>query len=97
MILSKQPLTLGEVKAYLSDDDKERQVYKYVKAFAKHDAKEAKALKEKLVALNNIKLKEADIVKLVDVSPQDVEGVHKVCHEAGLSEEECQAILGALK
>ncbi len=97
MIIDKTPLTLGEVKAYLSDEDKERQVYTYVKTFGKLDTKAAVALKEKLHALNNIKLKEADIVKLVDFLPHDVEGVNKVCHEAGLSEEESQAILGVLK
>lgn len=97
MIIDKTPLTLGEVKGYLTEDDKDRPVYTYVKTFSKLTAKEAKVLKEKLVALNNIKLKEADIVKLVDFLPQDSEGVNKVCHEAGLSEEEAQALLGALK
>ncbi|MBM3230073.1 hypothetical protein FJZ22_00230 [Candidatus Pacearchaeota archaeon] len=97
MIIDRSPLTLGEVKAYLSDEDKERPVYAYIKAFSKLNAKEAKAVKEKLIALNNIKLKEQDIIKLIDFLPQDTEGVNKVCHEASLSEEESQAILGALK
>ncbi|MSS74623.1 hypothetical protein EXS73_00185 [Candidatus Pacearchaeota archaeon] len=97
MIIDKTALTLGEVKSYLSDEDKDRPVYTYLKTFSKVDAKEAKALKEKLIALNNIKLKENDFIKLVDFMPHDVEGVNKVCHEASLSEEESQAILGALK
>lgn len=96
MIIEKTPLTLAEVKNYLSDADHERPVYKYVKQFTSLSAEKAKQACAELRALNNPKLKEDNFTKLVDFLPRDVESVHKICNEAGLSEEECQKILGIL-
>jgi DNA-directed RNA polymerase subunit F len=96
MIIEKVPLTLAEVKNYLLDADHERPVYKYVKQFAPLSSEKASQACAEIRALNNPKLKEDNVTKLVDFLPRDAESVHKICNEAGLSEEECQKILGIL-
>lgn len=96
MMLARQPLMLAEVQAYLKDADETRPVYQYVKQFTKVSYEQAQKIKQALIDLNNPKLNEELVVKLVDVLPTDAEGVHKVCVDAGLSEDECQKVLGAL-
>lgn len=96
MMLAREPITLAEVKEYLKDADQERPVAQYIKRFAPHSVEKAKELRKALAALQLIKIKTEDIVKLVDFLPKDSESVHKVCPDAGLSEEECQKILGVL-
>ena len=96
MMLARQPLMLAEVQAYLKDADETRPVYQYIKQFTKVTHERAVKLKQALIDLNNPKLNEELVVKLVDVLPTDAESVHKVCADAGLSDDECQKILGAL-
>jgi DNA-directed RNA polymerase subunit F len=96
MMLAREPLTLAEVNHYLKEADQERLVAKYIKRFAPQSTEKAKETRKALSELQLIKLKTEDIVKLVDFLPKESESVHKVCPDAGLSEEECQKILGVL-
>jgi len=46
--------------------------------------------------LNNPKLNEEFIVKVVDFLPQDIEDLNKISPEIGLNEEESKAILSII-
>lgn len=95
MIINAKPLSLIEAKKYLPKDD--RAVYEYMKNFAKADKEKAKKLREVIVSLNNPKIKESHIAKIIDFSPEDAEDIHKIFIEASLSEEEVSAILNLLQ
>lgn len=97
MILNAQPLTLGEVKDYTKHLDETKPMHDFIKKFSKLDSKDAKKLLAELQELNNPKLRESHLVKIVDFLPQDTEEVNKIVAEASLTEEEAKAIVEKTK
>jgi DNA-directed RNA polymerase subunit F len=96
MIVSKKELTLAEVKEYSKELDN-KTFQDYIKSYAKLSKDKALKLIEELTALNNHKLKEEHIVKIVDFLPQDAEDLNKILLDVTLSEEEINAILNIVK
>ena len=97
MIISKKPLTLGEVAALVPKAEDKRPIDDYLKNFATLSKGDAIKLMEEVRALNNPKLKEENIVKIADFLPKDQEDVNKILIEAGLNETEANAILEITK
>ena len=97
MILNKKPLAIAEIMEYVSDSEENEKLIKYLKKFGKLSKEEAIKLRNSIAALNNPKLKESDIIKLIDFLPHDQKDVNKVAAESNLSEEEALAILNAIK
>lgn len=96
MILDKKPLPMADVVEFVKEEGNDN-VIAYLKKFNKTSKDKAEKLKESLIALNNPRLKESDIVKLIDFLPQDQKDVNKVVPEAGLNEEEINSILNIIK
>ena len=92
MILSRKPITLAEVKNIVKDTDN-KPLNDYLKLFTKLSLDKSEKLNSELSSLNNLKLKEEDIIKLVDFVPKDKEEVNKIITDATLSEDETNAIL----
>ena len=92
MILSKKPKTLAEVKDLVKDIDN-KPLNDYFKSFVNLSLDKSDKLKSELSSLNNLKINEEDIVKLVDFIPKDKEEVNKIITETTLSEDETNAIL----
>lgn len=97
MILNKKPLSLADVKFYLKDVDGNEELVKYIKKFGKTQKDKSDKIKEKIVALNNPKIREAGVVKVIDFLPEDQEDVNKVFIDANLNEEEASALIEVVK
>ena len=97
MILSKKPLTLGEVAVLVPKAEEKRPIDDYLKAFVALSKEDALKLMEEVRALNNPKLKEENLVKIADFLPKDQEDINKILIEAGLNEAEANAILEITK
>ncbi|MCA9485495.1 MAG: hypothetical protein KC506_01475 [Nanoarchaeota archaeon] len=97
MIHNKTPVTLAEAKEIVDKLEEKQEVKDYLKKFTKLKPDKAKALKEELIALDNIKIREEHLVKLVDFVPKDADDLHKVLPDASLTEEEINAILEITK
>ena len=97
LILSKKPVTIAEAKSLAGDVAEKRAVHGYFKTFGKMKKADADKLVGELRALNNPKLKEEHLVKIADFLPQDLEDVNKIVSDAGLTEEEANAILAIVK
>jgi len=97
MILSKKPLTLAEVKELAANVDENKPIVAYLKAFSKLNNEKASKLAEEIKALNNPKLKEENIIKIVDFLPRDLEDLNKVLLDVGLTDAESNAILEIVK
>lgn len=93
MILSKKPLALAEVNALVPKSEEKTPIQDYLKKFISLSKEEALKLAEEIRALDNPKLKEENIAKIVDFLPDDLEDINKILVEAGLNEEESNAIL----
>ena len=93
MILEKNPITFAEVIWHIKDKEESKSISEYLKKFSKLSKEEALKIKSDISALNNPKLKEENIIKIIDFLPKSSEELNRILIEASLSEEESNAIL----
>ena len=94
MIISTKPLSLAEVRSLATNLEEKKSFNEYLKKFCALDIAAGNKLNNELHALNNLKIKEEHIVKVIDILPRDAEDVHKIFSDVSLDEEEVNAILG---
>lgn len=101
--ISETFVPLARVKDILDKvEDKtyeQKVTYDYAKKFAKLDTKKAEALIKKLSELKMRKLKDKQIVKIVDLLPKDMEDLKVILAKSQmpLKEDELQKILEIVK
>ncbi len=93
MIISKKHITLAEVKDLVKDSEDKQPLQDYLKSFAKLTKDKSEKLKSDLLALNNLKINEEELIKIVDFLPRDKEDVNKIFVDTSLTDEETNAIL----
>ena len=96
-LISRKPVAMAEAKILAGNLEERKTLNEYFKAFSKAPAKDAKKLSEEISALNNLKIKEEDIVKITDFMPKTSEEVNKVFNGVSLSEEEINSIINIVK
>ena len=105
MIKNTKALNLAEVKEILEmhpqleENSAASNTLEYIKKFVKMKNEKAEALKESLRGLNNEKLKDKHIAKLVDLMPEDADDLRKIFvgEDFSLEQEEINSILEKLK
>lgn len=88
---------LAEVKSMTKNLEDKKALSDYLKEFTKLSITDAKKLADDIRALNNPKLFDESIVKIVDFLPRDAEDLNKILLDISLSEEEANAILALVK
>lgn len=97
MILDKKPLTLAEVSNMIGDSEKAKEMKEFIKKFSKMKVADALKMREELVALDLIQLKEENIVSVVNFVPKDSIELNKVLANVSLNQEEVDKILNVTK
>jgi|SRR3989344_3462693 len=97
MILNKKPLALAEVKQYLKDIEEKKIMHDYLKEFLKISQDNVEKLSKEIKELNNPKIKDEHIIKIVDFLPKDSEEINKIFIDVSLSEEEAKVISEIVK
>jgi DNA-directed RNA polymerase subunit F len=100
MIKEKTPLSMYEVKELLDsikETDRTKEIKSFVKKFLKLSPEKAKKLKEELQKLDIMKLKPADIAKIVDILPENAAELNKIFTETTLDADETNKILETIK
>ncbi|MEK6888542.1 MAG: hypothetical protein AABW80_00355 [Nanoarchaeota archaeon] len=97
MIVSSKQLSIAEVREYTKDIDSSKPIAGYIKKFAKLEKDEAEKLAGELRKLDNLKIKEYHIAKVIDFMPKDSEDVNKIFADVSLSEEEANSIIEIVK
>lgn len=97
MILDKKPLALAEIKQYIKDLEDKKATQDYLKNFVKVSKADAEKMAKEIKELNNPKIKDEHIVKVVDFLPKDSEDVNKIFIDTSLSEEEANVISEIVK
>jgi DNA-directed RNA polymerase subunit F len=100
MIKDRTALAMYEVKDLLGEikeTDKTKELKEFIKKFETIDGKKAKKLKEEIESLGIIKIKNSDIIKIIDILPENAVELNKVLTEAGLDADETNKVLGAIK
>ena len=96
MIKKQIPLTLAEVADLVGKSEKEGKVKDFIKDFNKMSVKKAIEMKQEIKELDLIKLKDEDIVKIVDFMPDDAADLTKIVN-ASLDQDETNKILEIVK
>ena len=94
MILERKPMSMSEAIEFV---DKESEVKGFIKKFVILKPAEAKQLREKLVELDLLKIKEEHIAKVIDFLPETSEDLNKIFNDVSLDEDETKKILDTIK
>ena len=105
MIKNTKALNLAEIKEILErypqleENNAAANTLEYIRKFSKMKYEKAESLKESLRGLNNEKLKEKHIAKIVDLMPEDAEDLRKIFvgEDFSLEQEEINSILEKIK
>jgi DNA-directed RNA polymerase subunit F len=100
MIKDRQPLDMNqtsEILGSVKETDKIKDTKAFIKKFNKTAPDKAKKIKEALEGLDLLKLKTADIVKIVDLLPENAAELNKIFVEVTLDADETNKILDAIK
>lgn len=96
-ILSMRPVHLAEVQELAGDLESRPELRDYLKQFSKVSKKHSDELADKLRSMNNAKIREDSIVKVVDLLPRDSEALVKIFSDVSLDEKEINEILELVK
>ncbi|MEK6933216.1 MAG: hypothetical protein AABW56_05510 [Nanoarchaeota archaeon] len=106
-IINETPLTMAELKERLDDvkkrdkelTDKANKTHDYLNKFATLKAREALKLKEEIMKLNIPRIKEKQVIKVIDVMPKDIESLKLVfaAENITIKQEDLQKILDIIK
>lgn len=100
MIHDRTPLSLDEVQEILGkipENTKGEEMKVFIKKFLKAKPGQAKKIKEELETLDLLKLKREDLVKIVDLLPEDASDLNKIFTDVSLTEDETNKILKIVK
>lgn len=100
MIKEKVPAAMYEVEEMaekLKETERAKEIRGFIKKFIKLSPEKSKKLKKDLEALDIIKLKTADIIKIIDVAPENAAELNKIFSEISLDSDETNKILEAIK
>ena len=101
MIIHREPLSMTEAIEYIEkqkdSNDNEADIKKFIKKFVNLRPKEAKEIKKKLSSLELIKLKKEYLAKIIDILPEDSEGLNKIFTDINLDEDETKKILDTIE
>ena len=87
MIKERKSLAMYEVKELLEEareTEKGKELKGFIKKFSKLTNEKSKKLKEELEKLELIKLKQSDIIKIVDIAPENATELNKIFTETSL-------------
>ncbi len=98
MIISQKPLSIAEVKEFIKkDEEKNSKINSFIKKFSKLNIEDAKEIQRKIEELNSINIREEQIVKIIDICPENAEELNKILSGSHVDEEESKKILDLIK
>ena len=96
-VKEEKPLTISEVISLIGDSPRGSEIKEFLKQFNSMPAEKALEIKKKLEDLNILKLRETDIVKIIDFMPEDATELNKIVSESNLNADEIAQVLDAIK
>ncbi|MAG39910.1 hypothetical protein CMI41_03005 [Candidatus Pacearchaeota archaeon] len=93
VIQEEKPICMAEVNSIVGDNEKAEKIKDFIKNFDVLPFEKAKKLKEELVELKLLKLKESHIVKIIDFVPKEASELNKILSDVSLDSEEVTKIL----
>ena|SRR3989344_383779 len=98
MIRKQAPASMVEVLQIMKYASIENQELEdFIKKFVSLKAKDSQAMTKELEALQFAKMKDAEVVKVIDFLPEDAQDLNKIFTDVGLDEDEQNKILEIVK
>ncbi len=100
MIKERIPLNMYETSEIIEDlkeTDRSKDIKAFIKKFSETTPAKAKKIKAEIEGLGIIKLKNTDIVKIIDILPENAIELNKIFTEISLDADETNKILDAIK
>jgi len=100
MIKEKKALAMYEVEKLtgdLKDTDKVKEIKAFIKKYSQLDDKKSEKLRKDLEKLDIIKLRAVDVIKIVDMLPENATELNKIFVETSLDADETNKILETIK
>ena len=102
MIKDIKPLNMQEAREILEslkdkDEEKKKQLNIFMKKFIKSKASKFKEINKEIESLGLLKIKQENIVKIIDLMPEDASDLNKIFTDTTLNEEETNKILEIVK
>jgi DNA-directed RNA polymerase subunit F len=96
--MNKKSLSMAEAFTYIKEDEEsETDIVGFIKKFIKIKKGRAEEIRNKLVGLDLMKIKEEHIVKIIDLMPENKEDLNKIFVDVSLDEDEAQKIINTIK
>lgn len=92
-IIEIKPVSLADVKELVGEAEDRKNLKDYLKKFGNLNKKKADELADEIRKLNNMKIKEEDIMKIADFLPADSESLNKIFKDVSLDEKEANDVL----
>ncbi len=105
-VISETPITFSELKDRLSKIEKRdkelsfrgNKTKEYLDIATQLKLKDAKELKKKIEELNIPRLKDKQIVKIINILPKDIDSLKVISSDGGVtSKEDLKKVLGLIK
>jgi DNA-directed RNA polymerase subunit F len=98
MIKNSEPLSMTEAQEYFDvKSEQGAKAHAFVKKFSNLNVKDSKEMRNKLNELNFVKLNNSQIVKIIELLPENSEEIDKIFTEVNLDEDETKKILDIVK
>jgi len=96
MIKNNKILSMAECLEYVKDKE-DTEIVGFIKKFAELDSKQAKEMRKKIEELSLIKIRPAQIAKIIDFMPENIIDLNKIFEDITLDENESNKILDIVK
>jgi len=96
-IINRTPLSTPEAKSYIEDFEDNKELKAYFKKFGKLSKEKIKGIRGDVQALDNPKINEEKIIKIIDFQPKTSEEVHKIFTDISLNEDEAKKIIEVIR
>jgi DNA-directed RNA polymerase subunit F len=97
MIKEMKPLTLAESQSLAKTHGANEEIVKYFKQFMNLKEKDSVEMRKELEDLDNHKIRNEHVVKIVDLLPEDSSDLNKIFTEISLDENEIKQITDIVK
>jgi DNA-directed RNA polymerase subunit F len=97
MIKEMKPLTIVEAKEIVETKEGNEEIKPYMEKFVKIKREKNDEMRKELESLDNHKIKNKDIVKVIDFLPDSSSEVNKIFTDISLDENEIKQIIEIVK
>ncbi|PIO08377.1 hypothetical protein COU59_02020 [Candidatus Pacearchaeota archaeon CG10_big_fil_rev_8_21_14_0_10_34_12] len=97
MIKRNESLSIPEAGEFVEKIEKNEEIIKFINDFTKMKPEKAKEMRKMIEDMGIMKLRNEQIIKVIDLMPETSEDLNKIFNNISLTEDETKNILDAVK